>query len=286
MPRWGRIAAGVLATVLVLSGLQFAVSVSPPARESEITPADRGLDYEEVRFETEDGLTLAGWFVPAENETDQTILVGHGYPYDKGNVLPGTLFLQERYNLLYVDHRSFGDSEGPVTTVGLDEPRDVRAAVDHLEARNDTEAIGAWGISLSAATILMAEDPAIEAIVADSSYASLDRMIEAQYGYLPGPLKLPFVWTTEIYARLVFGAWPSEASPADAIEGTDAQVLLIHGAEDETVDPEQSRELYERAPDGRAELWIVDGAAHGRTHGTAGQAYEDRVLGFFGEALG
>lgn len=286
MARWGRIAAGVLATVLVLSGLQFAVSVNPPGAESEITPADRGVPYEEVRFETEDGLTLAGWFVPAVNETDQTILVGHGYPYDKGNVLPGTLFLRERYNLLYFDHRSFGDSEGSVTTVGLNEPRDVRAAVDHLEARNDTETIGAWGISLSAATILMAEDPAIEAIVADSSYASLEGMVEAQYGYLPGPLKLPFVWATEIYARLIFGAWPSQASPADAIEGTDARVLLIHGAEDETVDPEQSRELLDRSPEGRAELWIVEGAEHAQAHGTAGQAYEDRVLGFFGEALG
>ena len=34
---------------------------------SGVTPADRNMVYEEVSFETSDGLTLRGWYVPSHN---------------------------------------------------------------------------------------------------------------------------------------------------------------------------------------------------------------------------
>ncbi len=285
MAPWVRIAAGVLAVVLVLPLVQFLITIHPPRRTSEITPDRWDLVYEEVTLETEDGLTLAGWFLPAKDETDRTILVGHGYPFDKGNVLPHSLFLLDRFNLFLFDHRSFGDSQGTITTVGLRETRDVHAAVDHLQARDDTEHIGALGFSLSGATILMAQDPAVEAIVADSSYASLDRMTHEVYP-LPGPLDLPFVWVTDLYARAFLGAWPSQVSPADSIEQAHGPVLLIHGEDDGTIPPEHAEILHERAPAGSSQLWIVGGAGHGMAHAVAGQAYEERVLAFLEESIG
>lgn len=285
MAPWVRIAAGVLAVVLVLPLVQLLITIHPPRRTSEVTPDRWGLTYENVTFETSDGLTLAGWFLPARNETDRTILVGHGYPFDKGNVLPHSLFLLDRFNLLLFDHRSFGDSQGTISTVGLREVRDVRAAVDHLEARGDTEHIGALGFSLSGATILMAEDPAVDAIVADSSYASLDRLTHEVYP-LPGPLDLPFVWVTDLYARILLGAWPSEVSPAASIAQQEGPVLLIHGGDDGTIPPEHAGILHEAAPQGTSELWIVEGAEHGMAHAVAGQAYEERVSRFLHQHVG
>lgn len=285
MAPWVRIAAGVLAVILVLPLVQFLITIHPPRHTSQLTPDRWELAYEEVTIETDDGLTLAGWFLPAKNQTDRTILVGHGYPFDKGNVLPHSLFLLDRFNLFLFDHRSFGESQGTITTVGLRETRDVHAAVDHLQGRNDTEHIGALGFSLSGATILMAEDPAIEAIVADSSYASLDRMTREVYP-LPGPLDLPLAWMTGLYSRLFLGAWPNQVSPADSIEETQGPVLLIHGGHDGTIPPEHARILHERAPAGSSQLWVVEGAEHGMAHAVAGQAYEQRVLGFLEEHVG
>ncbi|MGZ6371972.1 MAG: hypothetical protein ACXWL8_01095, partial [Candidatus Limnocylindria bacterium] len=40
-----------------------------PAEGDPATPADIGLDYEDVRFTTDDGVTLSGWFIPAARDT-------------------------------------------------------------------------------------------------------------------------------------------------------------------------------------------------------------------------
>lgn len=280
---WQRVALIVAALVLLFSLAQFLVSIFPPKTRSTVTPADLGVPYEDVSFRTADGLALAGWFIPAENGTDSTLLVGHGYPFDKGNVLPGALFLRHEHNLFLFDHRSFGESEGRRTTVGLREPEDVRAAVRYLGTRNDSARIGAYGFSLSAATFLMAQDPGIRAIVADSSYADLGLLTEHVYGYLPGPLKLPFVWTTALWSRAFLGVWPSHVSPAEAVAGTEVPVLLIHGTEDSQIPVEHARRIFERAPKDKVELWLVEGADHGGAHAVAGEEYEERVRAFFRE---
>ena len=83
--------------------------------ETDDDPKKYGLDYESVSFPTSDGLTLRGWFIPAATvlreglqqgemawNTCATILVGHGYPFDKANILRHALFLHPRFHLLVV----------------------------------------------------------------------------------------------------------------------------------------------------------------------------------------
>lgn len=287
--RWKRVwqvAAAVVALILLFTILQFALTIHPPRHRSDATPADFNLDYEDVAFETTDGLTLRGWFVPADNETNRTILVGHGYPFDKGNVLSAALFLHERFNLLLFDFRSFGQSDGLVTTVGHREVRDVEAALDYLETRDDSAVVGAFGFSLSAATFLMAKDDRIEAIVSDASFARLDWMAERQYFYLPGPFKLPFVGLNALYAKAFIGVWPSDVNPAQAIGTTPSPVLLIHGTDDSQIPVRHAEHLYENAPRDRVDLWLIEGADHGTTMVAAGAEYEKRVTAFFTEHLG
>ena len=48
-----------------------------PVREIPYTPAELGLDFEEVYFRTGDRLRLHGWFVPAQN-SEFTVLYCHG----------------------------------------------------------------------------------------------------------------------------------------------------------------------------------------------------------------
>ncbi|MBM4134538.1 MAG: hypothetical protein FJ245_12325 [Nitrospira sp.] len=97
----------------------------------------------------------------APPEACGTIIVGHGYPFDKANILRHPLFLHARFHLLLLDFRYFGDSNGTYTTAGLLETEDIAAAVSYLEQRNDVdpERIGALGFSMSAATFLLARHP-------------------------------------------------------------------------------------------------------------------------------
>lgn len=280
MALWTILAAAVLG-VLFLPLIQLGLGVKPPKPTSSRTPADLDLVYEPVRFRTEDGLELAGWWIPADPPAPTTVIVGHGYPMDKADVLPAVAFLQRRYNLFLFDHRSFGESAGSITTVGLREPLDVRAAVDEALSFEPTEHVAAWGFSLSAATILRAQDDRIEAIVADSGFAELESVVEQAYRVL-GPLKRPMAKLTGLYARVLLGLDPREVDVAASLAEGSAPLLIIHGEADGQIPVEHAHRLAEAAGE-RAELWTIPGAGHGESYAAAPAEYEARILRFLDE---
>ncbi len=173
----------------------FYISIRPPKLISHITPKDLRLDYEEVNFKTKDKLTLNGWFIPRQNEKvpidkvdrgssisqgdvgTKTIILLHGYPADKGDILPALSFLAKNYNLFLFDFRYLGKSEGKYSTAGAKEKEDLVASIRFLKERGIKE-VGIWGFSMGGAVALMAvpEAPEIKVIISEASYASLDLM--------------------------------------------------------------------------------------------------------------
>ena len=91
----------LLATVVLVSFLAFWTSIKPPKWPITKTPADFGMEYEKVVFQTNDGINLLGWFVPAKEDTDKTIIMLHGYPASKSDIVLMGVFLHEQYNLLF-----------------------------------------------------------------------------------------------------------------------------------------------------------------------------------------
>lgn len=193
----------VVLAILIISLLNFYMTVHPTRFKTGIIPDEVNLKYENISFKTSDNLIIKGWFIHAESKTDKTIIVCHGYPFDKNNILQAVYFLAEKYNLLLFDFRYFGESQGKYTTVGYNEKKDFFAAVEYLKERN-IEKIGAMGFSLGAATILTSNSEDVKAIVADSSYADVNKMIERTYFIFPGFTKWPFVFLTRLYARIFF----------------------------------------------------------------------------------
>jgi fermentation-respiration switch protein FrsA (DUF1100 family) len=272
-----------LLAITLISALQFLLAIRPFSLHSNIGPSYFKLLHEEVIFVTDDGLKLKGWFIPGR-DTRATVIVTHGYPADKGDLLPLAIFLHPHYNLFLFDFRYFGESEGAVTTVGHREQEDVRAALRYLKQRGEKR-IGGLGFSLGAAVLLMIQDPDLKAVVADSSFADIDRMLEVVYGFLPGPTKAPFIWTTRLYSRLFLGIDPRDISPLRAIRERTQPVLIIHGARDGQIPVKHAHLLYEAAPRGIAELWIVPDADHGQTYARMPIVYQEKVLSFFSRYL-
>ncbi|MEK6876218.1 MAG: alpha/beta hydrolase, partial [Nanoarchaeota archaeon] len=108
------------AFIILFSFLTFIMSIKPGKWPIEFTPESFDLKYENVTLKTEDGLNLKGWFIPI-NKSSNTIIVMHGYPTNKADVLPFSMFLLKKFNVLLFDFRSFGESEGSYTTVGYKE---------------------------------------------------------------------------------------------------------------------------------------------------------------------
>jgi len=268
--------------ILVFTTVQFVWSIAPLKFHSNITPLHLKLLYEDVRFRTADGLTLRGWFIPSASARG-TIIVTHGYPADKGDMLPLVEFLHPRYNVFLFDFRFFGQSEGRITTLGYLEQEDLKAAIRYLKERGETR-IGGLGFSLGAVVLLLVQNADLKGIVVDSAFADMERMVETVYGYLPGATKAPFVWLIRSYASLL-GVDIGAIDPRRAIATARQPVLIIHGAADRQIPVEHARLLAEAAPPGRAELWVIEGADHGETYARDRKKYQKRVLTFFAKAL-
>jgi len=245
------------------------------------------LEYEDVTFKTSDNIQIKAWFIPNE-KSDKTIVICHGYPFDKANVLGFAEFLHPHFNLLFFDFRYFGESEGKYTTIGYKEQKDLIAAMKYLETRNDINKnkIGALGFSLGAATILMAADKTnIKAIVADSSYASLDNMLKDSYRIFPGFTKWPFVQLTKLFSRLTIKLDISKVSPMESIKALKTPILIIHGDRDSQINVKNAHQVYENSNKDSTELWIMPKTDHGEGHLLYTREYEQRIIDFFNKHL-
>ena len=268
----------IVSLFLVITSLWgFYSSIPPPKIVSSLTPRALKMDYEEVSFRTTDALTLHGWYIPARKTTKRTLILLHGYPADKGDILPPLSFLHEDFNLFLFDFRYLGKSEGSYSTAGAKEVRDLLAAIRFLKGRGVGE-VGVWGFSMGGAVALMAlpQAPEIKAVVSESSYASLAQMA-LQLFRIP-VLDYPSAFLVGVWAKLFLGIDLRDISPAQAVRGTRVPILLIHSSADAVIPFAHAESLKKALADNpRAEFWFKDGFAHGQL----GSDYQTRLTGFF-----
>lgn len=268
----------IVSLFLVITSLWgFYSSIHPPKIVSSLTPRALKMDYEEVSFRTTDALTLHGWYIPARKTTKRTLILLHGYPADKGDILPPLSFLHEDFNLFLFDFRYLGKSEGSYSTAGAKEVRDLLAAIRFLKGRGVGE-VGVWGFSMGGAVALMAlpQAPEIKAVVSESSYASLAQMA-LQLFRIP-VLDYPSAFLVGVWAKLFLGIDLRDISPAQAVRGTRVPILLIHSSADAVIPFAHAESLKKALADNpRAEFWFKDGFAHGQL----GSDYQTRLTGFF-----
>jgi predicted alpha/beta-fold hydrolase len=83
------------------------------------------LDKENLSLKN-DGLNLKAWYVPAENKTDKTVIVVHGFNGSKEKMTAyGMLFHKLGYNVLMPDNRAHGASDGTLIGYGVTDKRDL-----------------------------------------------------------------------------------------------------------------------------------------------------------------
>ncbi|MBS3105360.1 alpha/beta fold hydrolase [Candidatus Woesearchaeota archaeon] len=263
--------------MVIFSFLIFFMSIHPQKIITNLKPSDLGLKYEEVTFNSTDETKLSGWFLPI-NKTKSTIIVMHGYPADKANLLGIAEFLAKDFNVFLFDFRSFGKSEGKYTTAGYLERNDLLGAIEYLQKEKNITKIGLYGFSLGGAVALMTNHENVKAIVTDSAYAKLSHMVQHMYRIF-FVLKYPLAYLTKLYGMLFLRINLDDASPVDNIKNIKMPILLIHAEKDSQIPISEAYLLHDANK--KAELWIVENAEHGMTHSIDPKKYEKRVLEFF-----
>jgi uncharacterized protein len=237
-----------------------------------------GIQYQDIELLTSDNIRLAAWYTPPQNGA--LILVAHGYG-DRRSEDFYSLFAEHGYGVLAWDFRGHGASGGDLVTLGYNEVLDVEAVLAYALAQPDVEHIGGWGGSMGAVTMIRAaaRHPEIEALVADSPFATLDDEMDLR---VPYPLLNPLI---RIFAERETGLRFDMVRPIDDIGLISPRpVFLIQGMHDKMVPLNSAERLYTAAGEPR-ELWTEPDVPHLNMYAYYRARYTKRVIEFFDSYL-
>jgi uncharacterized protein len=214
-----------LGVILYLMQPQFLYI---PLQEVTYTPDELGLDFEDVVFQSSDGVKLTGWYVPANN-SNLTILFCHG---NGGNMMHNLDSINIFYNLglncFIFDYRGYGKSEGKPSEEGT--YLDARAAYDWLVnvKKLSPSNIIIFGRSLGGSIAAqLASKAAAKSLIVESTFTSYADIGKKFYPYMP----------VRRFARFRYNT-------IDYIKKVHCPVMIIHSRDDEIVPFEFGLEMY------------------------------------------
>lgn len=244
--------------------------------------------FEEKMMTSYDGLELNGYYLPAAKTTNKVVVFAHGYlghALDMG--LFGEYYYQELgYNLFTPDLRGHGKSGGDYYGFGWHDRLDILDWLDVLIEENPDAEIVLHGLSMGAATMLMAsgeELPAnVKAIIADSPYTSVYDLfayqLERMY-HIPDKLVLP---SMSVMTNLRADYSLQEASALEQVKKATVPILYIHGAGDTFVPTEMTNKLAKQTQSPHRVVTFPD-ANHGESIILHREKYLQEITSFIEE---
>lgn len=239
-----------------------------------------------------DGTRIAGWYIPAgnaEGPTGPSVVLAHADGANKSEMLEWANVLHNDYNLVLFDFRNHGQSSGNTTTMGVRESDDLGAVLDWLQQAKHPSAIAVLGVSMGGAAAIneAAGDPRVNAVILDSTHATLANALQARLDRDGYPLSLPGAWSILLGGLLRTGEDMSSADPVQAIARYDGSVLIVAAGRDRAIGPRDAADLLAAARGGSssAELETCAGAAHAQSITTCASDYARWVREFLGRTI-
>ena len=299
-----------LCIALVLGGAYYSYRIAfySPIKDREKIPEIKGEKYEVhksairdlfrelenkpcefVTIQSKDGLTLCGRYYHTKDGAPLAIGF-HGYRSCWLTDFCGgaDIALKMGQNVLLIDQRAHGRSQGRSITFGIKERQDLLCWVEYARNRFGSDVnILLYGVSMGATTVLMASGLGfpenVKGIVADCPYSSpLDIILEVgrQTGYPPKLIR-PFVI---LGAKIFAGFDIHETSAEEAVKHSKIPILIIHGADDLFV-PATMSEKIEKANPGMIRRFTFPGADHALSYMVDTPRYRKLVSEFIQSVL-
>lgn len=285
----GRLQLFSLFLVIVLvTGAGIALAIGSDFSAPQPVPAGTppgDIPYENVRFTSPSGSTIAGWYFPL-NEPVAGVVLLHGVRSNRRGVTNRVPFLHAaQYSVLAIDFQAHGESTGDHITFGYLERHDARAAVAWLQSKLPGKRVAVIGVSMGAAAAVM-NGAALDtdALIIETMYPSLDEAVDNRMrdnlGWW-GPL-FSGVLLAQTKPRL--GFWSSELTPISELVEIRAPIFVIAGEKDTYTSLDESKRIFEKAREPK-EFWSVENAKHDDMCAFAKEDYERRVLAFLAKWL-
>ena len=273
-------------------GIAF-VSVFPLRFRVKSFPTRFGAQFEDISFTSSDSILLRGWWIPALQTPQGSVILSHGMLANRTQMLAWAEVLwRAGYNVLLYDFRANGHSEGDRCTAGGLEINDLRAAVDFACAR--PEACGLpiclFGFSMGgAATIMVASsDARISCAAVYGAFASLDRAIRHRCHHHFGPFSPVAEWAIMRagYGFKWFAVDPATVSPVASIAGgRQLPLLVFNGGRDTIVPVTDAKLILSASAPGSARMLILPRSGHGPVHRTEWPMVQQELITFYNDQV-
>ena len=243
---------------------------------------------EESFITSYDGLRLHALRITNHPESHKWILLNHGCGGSLSNMMNMCWEADHRdFNVLAIDSRGCGMSEGQYTGLGWNEHYDLISWINYVLTFDPDAQIALFGKSMGAATVLNSVGDYlpknVKCAVSDSAYSEIKKQLlysGKKYFNFDCSLLMPSV---DLYVKNFLHFSISEVSTNRQLRQSFTPVLFIHGSEDEVVPTSDVFDNY-YACSSEKDLYVVEGSGHFGTDKAPG--YFDRVFDFIAKYMG
>lgn len=238
----------------------------------------------ETRYITNQGLKQVAWYLPASQKSSKTAILVHGFTNDKSDMKPyAKLFHDMGYNVLMPDNVAHGQSQGKIIGYGWKDKENVIKWTESLVAEDSNQEITLFGVSMGAATVMMASGENLPKqvvnIIEDCGYTSVWDEVSYQAKSMYQLPEFPILYGVSALSKLTAGFSYGEASAVNQLAKNHLPTLFIHGDQDDFVPLSMVYENFD-ASRGPKELYVVRGAKHAQSFAKDPQAYRQKIEAF------
>ncbi|EHA6440631.1 alpha/beta hydrolase [Clostridium perfringens] len=249
---------------------------------------------EDITLKSFDGLNLTSTLIMNENPTNKFIILVHGVSICYvGSLKYFDIFYKNGFNVLIVNQRRHGKSEGKYSTYGFYEKYDVNMWIEYLKSRFGNDIIlGLHGESMGAGTVMetIPLNDSIKFVIEDCGYSNFHELIGFQITHayknrLVRKILRPSLIFANLFMKTKAKFSMKKIVPIDIVASTSLPMMFIHGKEDYFVPWYMSVDLYKAKTKGYKELYLVEGAKHAEALEVNKILYEKKIMTFIEKAL-
>lgn len=270
----------VLITGYITGNFLFELALDPKSSKSAIFSNDDFETKEQMKLENNKWLEenasdvyieskklrLHSYEVKAKKESKVWVIAVHGYT-DSAYFMVGAAkqFLNYGYNVLMPDLRAHGKSEGKYIGMGWLDRLDLMQWIDYLIATYGNIKIILYGISMGAATVMMASGERlpsnVRAIIEDCGYTSAWEEFAYELKNLFHMPTFPALYNANVITKIRARYSLKKASAIKQVAKSKTPTLFIHGDKDKFVPFYMLDKLYEAASCKKEKL-VIKNAGH------------------------
>ena len=236
------------------------------------------IEREEVSIKSKDNLNLKGYLVEKYKNSNRFIILVHGYTANNHTHMAFLrFFIEEGFNVLLVDERAHGESEGDYLSYGYYEKEDLDRWIEFLSKRRDGGIfLGLHGQSMGGATVLMcgARNNKVDFIIEDCGYSDGKGIIKYQFDQINW---VPF---NTVYLFLKIKVWRrvkfkfKDVCPIEDIRELKTPIMFVHGNADTYVPCGMALDMFKLRNNENDRIFLVEGADHMWAYSKKRREYE------------